>query len=69
MASVKERKAGLPKREPVSRGGFDATSSSASSRMDRMALVVGVKLSLEMEEMALPWTESDRPKTKPRRVW
>lgn len=69
MASKNERKAGLPKRDPVSRGGFDATRASASSSMETIVLVVGVKLSLEMEEMAFPCTESESENTKARRVW
>jgi len=70
MASKNERKAGLPKRDPVSRGGFDATRASASSSMETIVLlVVGVKLSLEMEEMAFPCTESESENTKASRVW
>lgn len=68
MASKKDRNAGFPKREPVSRGGFVATSASASSSIESIVLVVVVKLSFEIEEMALPCTESDNEKTKPRSV-
>jgi len=51
----------------VSSGGFDATNASASSRISRIVRVVCVKLSFEIEEIGLSWTESESPKTKARR--
>lgn len=66
IAAMYERKAGLPKREPVSIGGLACNSSSAESRMESIFWQVGVMLSEEMAEMGVLRTESEMPKTKAR---
>ena len=61
---MKLRNAGLPKREPVSRGGLAASTCSASSSTERMPLHVAS--SVETTEIGVLRTESEMPKTKAR---
>lgn len=65
MASTKARKEGLPKREPVSSGGFCLSMVSASSRIERREVTV-VCWSFETLEMGMSRTESEMPNTKAR---